>query len=84
MKTENKEKKNAKKKVTYIDDGRSFADMSNVPGGFKFSSKGTTSSFKDIWQTYWMAVRMMVKPMLVTIAFLCAAFGITALMFYFM
>ena len=78
----NKETKKEKKKndkITYVDDGRSFADMSGVQGGFNFSKKGTSSSFKDIWETYWMAVRMMFKPMLVVIGFLCAVFGLATL-----
>ena len=80
---EKKEKKK-KEKITYIDDGRSFADMSNVSGGFGKFGPGTTSSFKDIWETYWSAVKMMFKPMLVVIGFLCAIFGIAALAFYLM
>lgn len=73
-----------KEKITYIDDGRSFADMSNVSGGFGKFGPGTTSSFKDIWSTYWSAVKMMFKPMLVVIGFLCVIFGIAALAFLIM
>ena len=73
--------KKKKEKITYIDDGRSFADMSGVTGGFNFSSKGTTSSPKEIWETYWMAVKMMFKPMLVVIGFLCAIFLAAYIMF---
>ena len=73
-----------KEKITYIDDGRSFADMSNVSGGFGKFGPGTTSSLKDIWETYWMAVKMMFKPMLVVIGFLCVIFGIAALAFWLM
>ena len=80
---EKKEKKK-KEKITYIDDGRSFADMSNVTGGFGKFGPGTTSSLKDIWETYWMAVKMMFKPMLVVIGFLCVIFGIAALAFWIM
>ena len=80
-----KEKKK-KEKITYIDDGRSFADLSNVHGmsGMKFSKMGTTSSPKDIWDTYWAAVRFMFKPMLVVIGFLCALFGLAYIAFTFM
>ena len=84
MATEEKKEKKKKEKITYIDDGRSFADMSNVQGGFNFAKKGTTSSLKDIWDTYWMAVKMMFKPMLVVIGFLCVIFGIAALAFWLM
>lgn len=84
MAAEEKKDKKKKEKITYIDDGRSFADMSNVTGGFGKFGKGTTSSFKDIWETYWMAVKMMFKPMLVVIGFLCVIFGIVALAFWLM
>ena len=76
--------KKKKEKIKYIDDGRSFADMSGVTGGMNFSSKGTTSSFKDIWSTYWGAVRMMFRPMLVVIGFLCVIYGLAALAFWLM
>ena len=62
--------KKKKEKITYIDDGRTIADMSGVTGNRKFSSTGTTSSPKEIWATYWAAVKMMFKPMLVVIGFL--------------
>ena len=84
MVTEEKKEKKKKEKITYIDDGRSFADMSNVTGGFGKFGPGTTSSLKDIWETYWMAVKMMFKPMLVVIGFLCVIFGIAALAFWLM
>ena len=80
-------KKEKKEKITYIDDGRTFADMSNVHGlggEFKFSKMGTTSSPKDIWNTYWSAVKFMFKPMLVVIGFLCALFGIAYIAFVMM
>ena len=79
--------KKKKEKITYIDDGRSFADLSNVQGlggGMKFSKMGTTSSPKDIWDTYCAAVRFMFKPMLVVIGFLCALFGLAYLAFVLM
>ena len=80
-------KKEKKEKITYIDDGRTFADMSNVHGlggEFKFSKMGTTSSPKDIWNTYWSAVKFMFKPMLVVIGFLCALFGMAYIAFVMM
>lgn len=60
--------KKKKEKVKYIDDGRTIADMSGVSRGSKMSKTGTTSSPKEIWATYWSAVKMMIKPMLVVIA----------------
>lgn len=76
-----KKEKKKKEKITYIDDGRSFADMSGVQGGFKFSKKGTTASPKEIWGTYWSAVKMCFKPMLVVVAFLCVIFAIAYIAF---
>ena len=76
-----KPKKEKKEKIIYIDDGRTIADMSNVSGGKAWKKRGTVSSARDIWRTYWSAVRMMFKPMLVVIAFLLAAYGIVALIF---
>ncbi len=74
-------KKEKKEKVKYIDDGRTIADMSNLVGGSQWTKHGTTSSIKDIWRTYWSATKMMIKPMLVVIGFLCAAFLIVSLIF---
>ena len=76
-----KKDRKKKEKITYIDDGRSFADMSNVTGGFGRFGSGTTSSPREIWETYWMAVKMMFKPMLVVIGFLCVVFGLAAIAF---
>ena len=76
--------KKKKKKITYIDDGRTIADMSGVSGGMRWTKQGTSSSPKEIWRTYWSAVRMMFRPMLVVIGFLVAIFGIAALAFWLM
>jgi hypothetical protein len=77
-------KKKKKDKITYIDDGRTIADMSGVTGNRKFSSTGTTSSPKEIWNTYWTAVRMMFKPMLVVIGFLVVLYVLAYLAFLIM
>ncbi len=53
-----------KEKVTYYDDGRTVADMSAL-GDRPSLKKGTTSSFREIWRTYWDAVKMMLLPLLV-------------------
>ena len=78
------EKKRKKEKITYIDDGRTIADMSGISGRMHWTKQGTTSSPKEIWNTYWTAVRMMFKPMLVVIGFLTVIFGIAALAFWLM
>ena len=76
-------KKNGKKKkkIIYVDDGRTIVDMSGVPSGLsKAPGHGKPmrmrSSFSDRRQTYMQAVRMMFVPMLITIGVICAAFGI--------
>ena len=59
-----------KEKVTYVDDGRTIADMSGVTGGRDYLSRPKYvpgPSFKAAWKTYWNAVRMMLVPMLVTV-----------------
>lgn len=75
-----KEKKK-KEKITYIDDGRSLADMSGVSGGMHFSKQNTVSSFKAQWSTYWGAVKMMFLPMLVIVGFLLVVFLIMTIIF---
>ena len=76
-----KEKKK-KEKITYIDDGRTIADMSGLTGNTDWLKKGTTSSFRDIWSTYWSATKMMIRPMLVVVGFLLVVFLIVTLVFW--
>lgn len=78
------DKKLKKEKVVYIDDGRTIADMSGLPQRSRWMHRGTTSSFRDIWRTYWSAVRMMFRPMLVVIGFIIAVFLIVTLIFWLM
>ena len=70
--------KKPKKKVTYIDDGRTIADMSSL--GKRPAQKKDRSGFKAQWQTYWDTVKMMFVPMLVMLGILAAAFGIVYLL----
>jgi hypothetical protein len=72
-------KKNKPKEPELIDDGRTIADMSNVPGGLGSSPtpkmpKQEGSTFKDKWKTYWSTVKMMLVPMFITIGILIVAF----------
>ena len=76
-------KKQQKEKITYIDDGRTIVDMSAFSRD-RLYKKGTSSSFRDIWRTYWSATRMMLKPTLIAIGFIVAAFLIVSLLFYLM
>ncbi len=76
--------KKKREKITYIDDGRTIADMSNLPQRASWTKKGTTSSFKDIWRTYWQATKMMLKPTLVAVGFLVVIYLIVTIIFWLM
>jgi len=78
-----KEKKR-KEKIVYIDDGRTIADMSGISGSRLTSDKRPTSDWKDIGRTYWSAMKMMFRPMLVVIGFLIVVFAIAYLFFWIM
>ena len=71
--------KKKKPKITYIDDGRTLADMSALRGIDKRRStaKGT---LRDQARTYWNTVKLMFIPMMVTIAIISLAFLIMWLM----
>ena len=78
--------KNKKEKSTYVDDGRRLADMSGVDAGFGrfFRSDGpSTGTFRDRWNTYWAAFRMMLLPTLVFSGALALMYGIAYLLFRF-
>lgn len=63
--------KEKKEKITYVDDGRTIADMSGVTGGRRYAPRASYvpgPSFKEAWKTYWSAVRMMFVPMLAVVA----------------
>ena len=79
-----KKEKKKKEKIVYIDDGRTIADMSSVSGGSKFSKTSTSSSLRDIWQTYWMATRMMLVPTLLAAGLIIVAFIIVLILFKFL
>ena len=84
--------KKDKKKITYIDDGSSIADMSGVGRGGatrKEQKKGqkskperlARSSGKEIFRTYIESVKLMFLPMLVVLALLAFAFWMVYLMY---
>ena len=73
------DKKKKKPKVTYIDDGRTIADMSALRGVDRRYT-GPKGGFKAQIQTYWSAVKLMFVPMMVTIGIICLAFLIMWLM----
>lgn len=79
-------KKEKKEKVRYVDDGRSVADMSNVSGP-RLGKRNPSSprvSFKDAWQTYWDAVKMMFGPMLMVVVGLVIVYMLVYLIFFLM
>lgn len=76
--------KKKREKITYIDDGRTIADMSNLPPRASWAKKGTTSSFKDIWRTYWQATKMMLKPTFIAVGFLVVIYLIITIIFWLM
>ena len=78
------EKKNKKQKITYIDDGRQIADMSNLQQGLNWTKQGTSSSFRDVWRTYWQATRMMLLPTLAAVGLLVVVYLIVTLVFWLM
>ncbi|MBQ2892659.1 MAG: hypothetical protein IJE24_00835 [Oscillospiraceae bacterium] len=71
-----------KEKITYVDDGRTLADMSGLSGTRLTRSAGKPASrFKEAWKTYWNAVRMMFLPMLAVIGALVVLYGVMYLIF---
>ena len=75
-----------KEKITYIDDGRTIADMSDI-GGPRIEKRHPASpcpKAKDVWNTYWGAVKMMFGPMLVVITALIVIYMILAAVFMFL
>lgn len=71
-----------REKVTYIDDGRTLADMSGVSGvGLPRNPVRPKNRFKDVWATYWNAVKMMFLPMLVVIGALVVIYSVIYLLF---
>ncbi len=73
-----------KKKIHYVDDGRTIADMSQVRGGRSSGGKNrvSTSTWKERKETYFSAVKMMVGPMLTVIVALGVIYMILWLLFF--
>lgn len=75
-----------KDKITYIDDGRTIADMSGVSAsGPRLTDKRygrPRASFKEQWNTYWSAVKMMFGPMLVVICAIVILYMVLWLVFW--
>lgn len=78
-KNKKSKQKKTKEKVKYVDDGRTIANMSAIYGR-RGAPLGRRSTMREQASTFFGAMRMMFVPMLVVIAILCAAFGITYLL----
>lgn len=78
--------KKKKEKVVYIDDGRTVADMSGVGGGPRLSRSYARPrpDPKEVWKTYWGAVKRMFVPMLVVICAICILYMVLYLLFWIM
>lgn len=75
-------KKEKKEKIRYYDDGSTVADMSGVkdrrlPGGDPLRPRAT---YKEKWDTYWHAVKMMFLPMLFFLGILTVLYMIASLL----
>ncbi len=77
-------KKTKKPKVTYVDDGRTLADMSGVQGGFSRKKDDRPPiRFGDAWRTYWSAVKMLLPAALVFVGGMALVYLIAWLLFTF-
>ena len=72
-----------KEKITYVDDGRTIADMSGIPDHRHETRHPATPrpKFKDVWNTYWAATKMMLLPTLIFGGGLALIFGVLWLIF---
>ena len=79
-------KREKKEKVRYYDDGRTIADMSNIQRGMFESKKRNPytprSSFKDRWNTYWSAVRMVFPTMITFLTIICVLYLVGYLLLF--
>lgn len=76
--------KRKKEKITYIDDGRTIADMSGIQPSMGIHPRHPAryrAGFKEQWKTYWTAVKLMFLPMLAVVGGLCVIFAIAWLVF---
>ncbi|MBQ8769234.1 MAG: hypothetical protein IJZ15_06295 [Oscillospiraceae bacterium] len=71
-----------KEKITYIDDGRTLADMSGLSSPrLTRNALKPAPRLKEILATYWNAVKMMFLPMLAVIGALVVLYGVMYLIF---
>lgn len=73
-----------KEKITYVDDGRTIADMTGVKSGPRLGNSNPhrpRPKAKEVWRTYWEAVKMMFGPMLVFLVGMCIVYMIAFAIF---
>ena len=72
-----------KEKITYVDDGSTIADMSNLPESplKRRDPSVPRPTFREAWGTYWSAVKMMFLPMLAFAGGLVVLYFICYLLF---
>ena len=75
--------KKKKEKITYLDDGRTIADMSGISSGPRLTKNPyrPRPKAKDVWNTCWNAVKMMFVPMLVVVCGLIIIYMLMSLIF---
>lgn len=66
--------KKKKERITYVDDGRSLADMSGLERTPRLSGERPPNTFRECFRTYLAAVRMMFLPMLAVLGLIALAF----------
>ena len=71
-----KKDKKKKEKITYVDDGRTVVDMSQLGGRRKndVPRKEGDHSLRAQWRTYIDSVKLMILPMLCVIGIIFLAF----------
>ena len=78
--------KKKREKITYVDDGRTIADMSGLSatkkhgGASRTHSPAPRSTWRDKWRTYFQSVKYMILPMLFTLVIISAVFGLLYLL----
>ena len=76
--------KKKKEKITYVDDGRTIVDMSGISSGPRLAERNPARphpKFKDVWTTYWNAVKLMFLPMLAVMGGLVIIYAVIYILF---
>ena len=70
--SDNKKKRKAKNE--YYDDGRTISDMSMLGGAKSGARHSSISSYREKLRTYFESVKLMILPMVITLALIGVAF----------